>query len=89
MYDGNVGLGYSPSDFVSLSRSFWPGSARLSVAMWSGDIEPTFESLAFQVNWYLCCEDRVMILQLFASLAPATGSRRTIRVSLRGCSVDV
>ena len=49
MSDGNQAQGYAPSEFVSLSRSFWPGSARLSVAMWSGDIEPTFESLAQQV----------------------------------------
>ena len=50
MSDGNQAQGYTPSEFVSLSRSFWPGSARLSVAMWSGDIEPTFESLAPQVG---------------------------------------
>lgn len=50
MADGNAAQGYAPNAFVSLSRSFLPGSARLSVAMWSGDIEPTFESLSQQAR---------------------------------------
>jgi len=36
--------------FVSLSRSAWAGSQRYSAAVWSGDIQSTFEALQAQVR---------------------------------------
>jgi len=35
---------------LSLVRSAWAGSQRYGAALWSGDIQPTFESLAQQVR---------------------------------------
>ncbi|GAA3437587.1 glycoside hydrolase family 31 protein [Kutzneria kofuensis] len=35
---------------LSLVRSAWAGSQRHGAALWSGDIEPTFESLAAQIR---------------------------------------
>jgi alpha-D-xyloside xylohydrolase len=36
-------------DFVLLCRSAWAGSQRFAAAVWSGDIESTFEALAAQI----------------------------------------
>lgn len=38
------------TEIVSLCRSAWAGSQRWGVALWSGDIPATFESLATQVR---------------------------------------
>lgn len=38
------------AQLVTLSRSFYPGSNALGVALWSGDIDTTFDSLAQSVR---------------------------------------
>jgi len=38
------------TDFLTLSRSGWAGSQRLSSAIWSGDVASTFEALRDQVR---------------------------------------
>ena len=40
----------APLPFVTLSRSFYPGSASLGAALWSGDVATTFASLHAQVR---------------------------------------
>jgi alpha-D-xyloside xylohydrolase len=47
--EGQAAMGRTPSDFVTLSRAWYPGSAALGTALWSGDVETTFESLQQQV----------------------------------------
>jgi alpha-D-xyloside xylohydrolase len=48
--EGFYARGLSGSDFVTLSRAFYPGSARYSAALWSGDIAPTWASFYQQVR---------------------------------------
>ena len=38
------------TDIISLSRSAWAGSQRYGAAVWSGDIESSFDSLKRQVR---------------------------------------
>lgn len=47
--DGAAAAGRAPSDFVTLTRAFYPGSGALGAALWSGDVEATFDSLRQQV----------------------------------------
>ena len=47
--EGHAASGRAPSDFVTLSRAWYPGSAALGTALWSGDVAATFESLQQQV----------------------------------------
>lgn len=47
--EGKAAAGHAPSDFVTLSRAFYPGSAALGTALWSGDVQATFGSLQQQV----------------------------------------
>ena len=47
--EGAAAEGRAPSDFVTLSRAAYPGSASLGAALWSGDVETTFDSLRQQV----------------------------------------
>lgn len=46
-YEGLQGAG--EADVVLLCRSAWAGSQRYGAAVWSGDIESTFEALAAQI----------------------------------------
>ncbi|WP_174721929.1 glycoside hydrolase family 31 protein [Actinomyces qiguomingii] len=47
-YEGHQAAG--GGDTVLLCRSAWAGQAKYGVAVWSGDIPPTWESLAIQVR---------------------------------------
>lgn len=47
-YEGSTSAGVS--DIVLLCRSAWAGQAKYGAAVWSGDIAPTWESLAAQVR---------------------------------------
>jgi alpha-D-xyloside xylohydrolase len=48
--EGFAARGMGASDFVTLSRSFFPGSATLGTALWSGDVEATWDSFYQQVR---------------------------------------
>jgi alpha-D-xyloside xylohydrolase len=48
VYEGMSAAG--ETEIVTLCRSAWAGSQRWGVVLWSGDIPPTFESLADQVR---------------------------------------
>jgi alpha-D-xyloside xylohydrolase len=48
--EGFATKGIAPSDYFILPRSAWAGSWRYSAALWSGDIQSTFEELAIQVK---------------------------------------
>jgi hypothetical protein len=48
--EGFATKGIAPTDYFILPRSAWAGSWRYSAALWSGDIESTFEELALQVR---------------------------------------
>jgi alpha-D-xyloside xylohydrolase len=50
MADGNAAAGLNASSFVTLSRAAYPGSWAHSAALWSGDINTTFASMAQQVR---------------------------------------
>ncbi len=47
IYDGLTGDG--ETEIITLNRSAWAGSQRYGAAVWSGDIEPTWEALRAQV----------------------------------------
>ncbi|WP_235931655.1 MULTISPECIES: glycoside hydrolase family 31 protein [Actinomyces] len=47
-YDGMTAAGEPPT--VLLCRSAWAGQAKYGAAVWSGDIPPTWESLARQIR---------------------------------------
>ena len=50
MFDGNARIGRNASTYVTLSRSAYPGSWALGAALWSGDVNTTFETLQQQVR---------------------------------------
>jgi alpha-D-xyloside xylohydrolase len=47
--EGAASIGKNASTFVTLSRAAYPGSWMFGTALWSGDVETTFPSLAAQV----------------------------------------
>lgn len=49
-YKGMRSAGHEDGDIISLSRSGWAGSQRWAQAIWSGDIESTFDVFAGQVR---------------------------------------
>ena len=48
--EGNARRGLNASSYVTLSRAAYPGSSALSAALWSGDVETNFATLAAQVR---------------------------------------
>lgn len=48
--EGFAARGLAPGAGFVLSRSAWPGSWRHGAALWSGDINSTFEELALQIK---------------------------------------
>ena len=50
IHDGLVRNGENVGDFVFLSRGAWAGSQRYGAAVWSGDIESSFQELTVQIR---------------------------------------
>jgi len=50
MFEGNARVGRNASTFVTLSRAAYPGSWALGAALWSGDVNTTFDTLRQQVR---------------------------------------
>jgi alpha-D-xyloside xylohydrolase len=48
--EGFASKGIAPGDYFILPRHAWAGSWRYSAALWSGDIQSSFEELALQVK---------------------------------------
>ena len=48
--DGFAGLNITGADYFVLPRHSWAGAWKYSAALWSGDIQSTFEELALQVT---------------------------------------
>ena len=48
--EGFASKGITAEDYFILPRSAWVGSWRYSAALWSGDIESTFDELAIQIK---------------------------------------
>ncbi|KAH3756987.1 glycoside hydrolase family 31 protein [Pelomyxa schiedti] len=48
--NGMLAQGYGPSDFLFLARSAWVGTWQYSTALWSGDIQSTFDEFWLQVR---------------------------------------
>ena len=50
LHDGFASKGIGAGDYFILPRHAWAGSWRYSAALWSGDIESTFDELAIQIK---------------------------------------
>ena len=48
--EGFASKGISGNDYFVLPRHAWAGTWRYSAALWSGDIESTFDELKLQVR---------------------------------------
>ena len=50
LHDGFASKGIGAGDYFILPRSAWAGTWRYSAALWSGDIQSTFDELAIQIK---------------------------------------
>jgi alpha-D-xyloside xylohydrolase len=50
LWEGQISAGQKPGEIVNLIRCAWTGSQRFGAVLWSGDIEPTFDSLRKQIK---------------------------------------